>query len=373
CNSLLNYHNEKKITHIDEIWSTPTSFEAVPPIELFPNKNTKHGKTNLAFSSSTRSIYPIDPNNQYSSASLHKKNTQHSTVQGLAESSHHSYPKVVPPKIRILKKDKKKSFFKTKILDHPKRFTCFKIFLGFFSILLLLSIGIIIFAAIKPCVFTKCHKKASMCINRFPFWAQCICDIGYAGNGKSYCIECGRTLAQSNLLRVVGGTESVKSSWPFAVYIIQNYQGKFIIKGSSYLISYSWSCGGTILNHRTILTAAHCIHDKNFEYEDTNGNTYTLTMQWNNWYGNLESTFEVYVGAHDLKNLNQTKKYRVKKVNKHENFDEYTLQNDVATLQLDENIDNIQFACLPYNETYNYPEVNRDSFIVGWGKISESI
>ena len=37
-----------------------------------------------------------------------------------------------------------------------------------------------------PCSFTKCNSKASICINR-PFYAQCVCDWGYAGNGKEYC------------------------------------------------------------------------------------------------------------------------------------------------------------------------------------------
>jgi hypothetical protein len=37
-----------------------------------------------------------------------------------------------------------------------------------------------------PCKLTKCHNRASICVNRF-FHAQCLCDRGYAGNGKDYC------------------------------------------------------------------------------------------------------------------------------------------------------------------------------------------
>lgn len=88
------------------------------------------------------------------------------------------------------------------------------------------------------------------------------------------------------------------------------------MKGSNYLISYTWSCGGTIINQKTILTAAHCIHDKSFEYHDADENYYTLQIQWNEWYNDVESTLEIHVGAHDIKSLEPSKRYRVRKVTK---------------------------------------------------------
>lgn len=33
---------------------------------------------------------------------------------------------------------------------------------------------------------TKCHSRASVCVNH-AFYAQCICDYGYNGDGKAYC------------------------------------------------------------------------------------------------------------------------------------------------------------------------------------------
>ncbi|RNA25118.1 suppressor of tumorigenicity 14 -like protein, partial [Brachionus plicatilis] len=226
-----------------------------------------------------------------------------------------------------------------------------------------------------PCLLKKCHKNASVCIDRFPFWAQCICDRGYAGNGRSHCVECGISYVQPNLERIVGGKDSLKSSWPFAVYIIQTYQGQYDIKGSSRLINFSWVCGGTILNQRIILTAAHCIQDKFFGYEDEQGNSYTLEIQWNQWYSNVESTLEVYAGVNDIRNINKSQRLPVKRVNKHEQFNEYTLLNDVAIIELNENIESrfdIQFACLPNSSSTVYPEVNRSAFIIGWGRTSEN-
>ena len=62
-----------------------------------------------------------------------------------------------------------------------------------------------------PCSFIKCNSKASTCINR-PFYAQCICDYGFVGNGRDYCEECGVTFKIPNVARIVGGVEAVPHS-----------------------------------------------------------------------------------------------------------------------------------------------------------------
>ncbi len=166
-------------------------------------------------------------------------------------------------------------------------------------------------------MFTICHEKATLCVNKFPFKSQCICDLGYAGNGKAHCFECGKPIIRPAAeLRIVGGKEAIRSSWPFVAYISQSYKGRYKLNGLNYVISYSWSCAGTLINPKTILTAAHCIHDHSFEYEDESNKTHTLLIKWNEWYSDLESTFSVYVGVHDISQLNQAKKMRVKKINK---------------------------------------------------------
>ena len=139
--------------------------------------------------------------------------------------------------------------------------------------------------------------------------------MGYTGNGKTYCVECGRTLVNpiNVMQRIVGGSEAFKSSWPYHVLIVQSFRGKYRIKDSFYSINYSWSCGGTIINQKTVLTAAHCVHDKSFDYQDGD-DYYNLSIEWNEWYPNLESTFSVYAGAHDTRYLNHTKRLRVKRI-----------------------------------------------------------
>lgn len=39
-------------------------------------------------------------------------------------------------------------------------------------------------------------------------------------------------------------------------------------------------------------------------------------MQWNEWYSNVESTLEVYVGVNDIRQINSTNKLGIKKVNR---------------------------------------------------------
>jgi hypothetical protein len=48
-----------------------------------------------------------------------------------------------------------------------------------------------------PCVFRRCHKNASICVNNI-FYAECVCDYGFAGDGIKYCDECGITYSQHN-------------------------------------------------------------------------------------------------------------------------------------------------------------------------------
>ncbi len=57
---------------------------------------------------------------------------------------------------------------------------------------------------------------ASTCINRSPFKAQCICNPGYAGNGKTVCDECGKTQVRPNLMRIVGGVNAIPLVLNFA-------------------------------------------------------------------------------------------------------------------------------------------------------------
>ncbi len=52
------------------------------------------------------------------------------------------------------------------------------------------------------------------------------------------------------------------------------------------------------------------IHTK-YEYKNRFDNKfYTLTLKWNRWYPNLESTVKVFVGAHDR----SAQRYTIKQI-----------------------------------------------------------
>jgi hypothetical protein len=68
--------------------------------------------------------------------------------------------------------------------------------------------------------------------------------------------------------------------------------------GKSISVSVNYQCGGTLINHYTILTAAHCIN-KEIEYV-YNGATVILPVKPNKYFPTLESTFTVLLGIHDL-------------------------------------------------------------------------
>ena len=89
---------------------------------------------------------------------------------------------------------------------------------------------------VEPCLFTKCHSKASRCINRSPFKAQCICDDYTVGNGRTVCEECGIKWDPRSA-RIIGGADVTSHAWPFAVFIRQSYRNMITSDGMSYLVN----------------------------------------------------------------------------------------------------------------------------------------
>ncbi len=265
-----------------------------------------------------------------------------------------------------------------------------------------------------PCKFTKCNKNAK-CVNSRAFTAQCICNFGYSGNGKTKCdgkkmllffflelsnfstffvfpTECGLRTKQPNL-RIIGGAESVEESWPESALVIFSFSAKVQDKGETFTINYSSFCGGTLINHKHVLTAAHCIPTR-IEHRRNAGYTIEVPVITNSVYPTYESMLKVYLGVYNKSSILKStlnNEYSVEKLIKvfikinyvvfffnrdvyflkHENYNARTLFNDIAILKLSRIVelnDKIQVACLPELNTKSYPLPLNEAWIIGWGQ-----
>ncbi|POI27357.1 hypothetical protein CIB84_008893 [Bambusicola thoracicus] len=162
-----------------------------------------------------------------------------------------------------------------------------------------------------------------------------VCRSGHGFSGT--CDTCGlRPMAyQYNNMRIVGGTEALHGSWPWIVSI-QNPQ----MSGTGHM------CGGSLITPQWVLTAAHC-----FDHP-----SYILELR-------------VVIGANDLTHLGQeVEVHRIRRVIIHEYFNNKTLTNDIALLELDYPVHcsyHIQLACVP-DASLRVSELT-DCYISGWG------
>jgi hypothetical protein len=182
---------------------------------------------------------------------------------------------------------------------------------------------------IVPCstVFNKCDKNAKCTNKRFD--VDCECNYGYIGNGE-YCDECGVTFATQNTessldaskslfinrteieSKIIGGSIATQNSWPAQVLILLNYKGNVRLPYSDevLLLNQTYQCGGTLIDRRTIITAAHCISDTiKFEYD---GSNYQIALEPTAYYSTIESMFKVYLGVYDVDDTNSH--YNVKSI-----------------------------------------------------------
>ncbi|XP_006817822.1 plasminogen-like [Saccoglossus kowalevskii] len=161
---------------------------------------------------------------------------------------------------------------------------------------------------------------------------QCeIDEMGCPGN----VVNCGEPAIPPNTevsIQVVNGTEAVPHSWPWQISLHNN-------KGHS--------CGGSILNDRWIITAAHCV------------------------FGSVNQIyiFDIVAGEHNLTDPAPSRaEYAVDKIIIHENYDASTLDNDIALLRTRTQItmtDEISEVCLPAQDR-PYEDMD-EAWITGWG------
>lgn len=170
--------------------------------------------------------------------------------------------------------------------------------------------------------------------------------FSFAGNGREYCDRCGQQIVVndetanilktnniSNILtkseKIIGGVVTNLLNWPYVVYITHE-------KNDTHPI-----CGGVLINHRTIITAAHCLLLHNGTYRRIK---IFLT---------INITFKSF--------------FQIDEIIVHPFYQQITHQNDICIIKL-KNFVNLKFACLPpFDKMYPESHMINEAYVIGYG------
>jgi len=144
--------------------------------------------------------------------------------------------------------------------------------------------------------------------------------------------ECGKQQYQPSKARIVGGAHAHPNSWPWQVRLYAD----------------GGLCGGTLIDTRHVLTAAHCLKSP-------------IVIK----------NYMVYVGLHDInKPVYGEQKIVPERIFMHEQYNGNTKENDIAVIRLPKPVtisDKINVICLPGPEAN---KANETVWVAGWGSIS---
>ncbi|XP_077330123.1 acrosin-like, partial [Lithobates pipiens] len=152
-------------------------------------------------------------------------------------------------------------------------------------------------------------------------------------------LGCGARNIKTYGSRIVGGVTAREGSWPWLVSIqTPGFNG------------YRHFCGGTLIQDRWVLTAAHCFSDLSF------------VAKW-----------RIVIGGHQLSQLGKDVQIiHVESYILHKRYNGRLKINDIALIQLNSHIvynDFVQPACLP-SRTMDISNMTT-CYITGWGLMSE--
>ncbi|KAJ8342421.1 hypothetical protein SKAU_G00323490 [Synaphobranchus kaupii] len=158
------------------------------------------------------------------------------------------------------------------------------------------------------------------------------------GSDEATCV-CGKKPYRSS--RIVGGQDAQEGEWPWQV--------------SLHIAGKGHVCGASVINDRWIVTAAHCVQDRDIKYS-------------------LPGVWDVYLGLHNQQVIGKmTELRKLKRIIPHPDYDAYTFDNDIALMELESPVplsNNIWPICLP-TASYSFP-VGTNVWITGWGATREA-
>uniref|UniRef100_U5EYM3 Putative trypsin-like serine protease n=1 Tax=Corethrella appendiculata TaxID=1370023 RepID=U5EYM3_9DIPT len=161
--------------------------------------------------------------------------------------------------------------------------------------------------------------------------------------------ECGKRKTKISGL-IKSGYQALEGTWPWHVAIYRLKIEKFNSK-------WEYSCGGTLLSDKIVLTAAHCLYDGNNILSES-----SVQVKLGKYRLRVNDAYEITRG--------------VSKLFIHEEYNVSTYRHDIALLQLNESSvfnDYIQPACLwDVDPQTSNSVIGTDGFVNGWGYIENN-
>ncbi|XP_034827728.1 serine protease gd-like isoform X1 [Maniola hyperantus] len=168
--------------------------------------------------------------------------------------------------------------------------------------------------------------------------------VGNFGSGnKKQSDQCGIVIRNNPNPLVVNGKPTLEGQWPWqiALYQIQTVDSKYI-------------CGGTLVSHKHVITAAHCVTRKNSS-KPVNKNTLTI-----------------YLGKHNLRTSVEGVEIRfVAEITVYPEYNKTPFARDLSVLRMRKSVEYTEFvraACLwPENQVALSNVIGKKGSVVGWG------
>ncbi|XP_072930069.1 CLIP domain-containing serine protease HP8-like isoform X3 [Epargyreus clarus] len=189
------------------------------------------------------------------------------------------------------------------------------------------------------CGYERGTRMPKVCCSKFQQEAE---DIRISNHPNLGLLpkRCG----EINDQRIIGGKQADPYEFPWMALIARSLQGP------------QFTCGGSIINERYILTAAHCVFQRRIE-----------AVRIGEYEINPKNEPDCYMGA-----CVTHKDFEVELSVVHEEYNQMLVTNDIALLRLTELMDfqqdNIYPICLPKTaQLRNKPLAYQTATVAGWG------